>query len=58
MLYKANKKWSLPQQADPLLHLEEVHTAEHAWRNNYPAVATLAAEVTGVLEDHVWRGRY
>ena len=39
-------------ESNPLLHLEEVHTGEHAWRNNYPAVATLSAEVTEVPEDH------
>ena len=56
-LYKAKKKWSLPEQADPLLHLEEVHTSDFAWRSNYPAVSTLAAEVTEVLEDHARRGQ-
>ena len=54
-LYKPKKKWSLPEQAEPPLHLEEVHTAEHAWRSNYSAVATLAAEVAEVLEDHARR---
>ena len=56
-LCKAKKKWSLPEQADPLLHLAEVHTSDHTWRNNYPAVAALAAEVTEVLEEHARRGQ-
>ena len=56
-LYKAKKKWSLPEQADPLLHLEEVHTADYAWRSNRTAASTLAAEVTAVLEDHARRGQ-
>ena len=54
-LYKAMKK--LPEQSDPLLHMENGETGEHAWRNNYPAVASLSAEVTEVLEDQARRGQ-
>ena len=56
-LYKAKKKWRLPEQSDPLLHMEGGETGEYAWRNNYPAVATLSAEVTEVLEDQAKRGQ-
>ena len=56
-LYKAKKKWRLPEQSDPLLHMEKGETGEHAWRNNYPAVASLSAEVTEVLEDQARRGQ-
>ena len=41
----------------PLVHLEEVHTSDYAWRSNNPTVSTLAAEVTEVLEDHARRGQ-
>ena len=56
-LYKAKKKWRLPEQSDPLLHTEGGETGEYAWRNNYPAVATLSAEVTEVLEDQAKSGQ-
>ena len=47
-LYKAKKKWRLPEQSDPLLHMEKEETSAHAWRNIYLAVASLSAEVTEV----------
>ena len=56
-LHKAKKKRSVPEQSDPLLHLEESQAGEQAWRRNYPAVATLSAEATDVLEDHARRGQ-
>ena len=40
-----------------MLHMEKEETGEYAWRNNYPAVATLSAEVTEVLEDQAQRGQ-
>ena len=52
-LYKAKKKWSLPEQSDTLLHLEEEQAREQAWR----PLTTLSAEVTDVLEDHARRGQ-
>ena len=56
-LYKAKKRWRLPEQSDPLLHMEKGETSTYAWRNNYPAVASLSAEVTEVLEDQAERGQ-
>ena len=56
-LYKAKRRWSLPEQSDPLLHMEEAQAGEQAWRRNYPAVATVSSEVTDVLEDHASRGQ-
>ena len=56
-LYKAKKRWSLSEQSDPVAHLEEVQATVQTWRRNYPAVATLSAEVTEVLEDHARRGQ-
>ena len=56
-LCKAKKRWSLPEQSDPVAHLEEVQATDQTWRRNYPAVATLSAEVTEVLEDHASRGQ-
>ena len=56
-LYKAKKRWSLPEQSDPVAHLEEVQATDQTWRRNCPAVATLSAEVTEVLEDHARRGQ-
>ena len=40
-----------------MLHAENGETDEYAWRTNYPAVATLSAEVTEVLEDQAKRGQ-
>ena len=56
-LYKAKKRWSLPEQSDPVAYLEEVQATDQTWRRNYPAVATLSAAVTEVLEDHARRGQ-
>ena len=34
-----------------------MQATDQTWRRNYPAVATLSAEVTEVLEDHARRGQ-
>ena len=54
---QGQKEMAAPGTSDPLLHMEGGETGEYAWRNNYPAVATLSAEVTEVLEDQAKRGQ-
>ena len=56
-LYKAKRRWRLPEQRDPMNYLEEEQQSENPWRQNYATVAGLADKVLAVLEDQVSRGQ-
>ena len=56
-LYKAKRRWRLPEQRDPMNYLQEEQQSENPWRQNYATVAGLADKVLAVLEDHVSRGQ-
>ena len=54
---ESKEEMAPPRTVRPLLNMEKGETGTYAWRNNYPAVASLSAEVTEVLEDQAERGQ-
>ena len=56
-LYPAKRKWRLPEQSNPLDHLEGDAGGESAWRRNYTSLHELSDKVVDVLEDQARRGQ-
>ena len=56
-LYPAKRKWRLPEQSNPLDHLEGDAGGESAWRRNYTSLQELSDKVVDVLEDQARRGQ-
>ena len=48
-LYKAKRRWRLPEQMDTLEYLEEHPSSESIWRNNYTTLAPLEEQVLEVF---------
>ena len=55
-LYPAKRKWRLPEQSNPLDHLEGDAGGESAWRRNYTSLQEQSDKVVDVLEDQAEAG--
>ena len=56
-LYPAKRKWRLPEQSNPLDHMEGDAGGESAWRRNHTSLQELSDKVVDVLEDQARRGQ-
>ena len=56
-LYRPERRWRLPEQADPLEYLEKHPDTDTTWRQNYASVAPLENKVLEVLHDQAKRGQ-
>ena len=56
-LYKPKRRWRLPEQMDPMEHLEEHPSSESIWRRNYATLAPLEEQVLEVLHEQASRGQ-
>ena len=56
-LYKAKRRWRLPEQTDPLEYLEQHLCPESIWRNNYASLPPLEEQVLEVLHEQASRGQ-
>ena len=56
-LFRPKRHWRLPEQADPLEHVDEQPNSEGVWRSNDASVAPLEEKVLEVLHDQASRGQ-
>ena len=54
-LFRAKRRWRLPEQIDPLEYLEEHPSCESIWRRNYMTLAPQEGQVLEVLLDQASR---